>query len=158
MVAQKPLTKKVKNNKYMNYNSRDFYRTFRYRLSKYVSPSLCFQKENCSLVLNNQKYCQILAQYFQNLLNCQVPTSKLQFQQVPQNPNSRQPDEKEIWDTIQSLRNNKALVKMVSPQNFGRISAKNYFPESQPYFRKYGRRNKFLLLFKKLQHFTVGYK
>lgn len=90
-------------------NTRNFYKTFKTKLTGYQPQSLCFKKENGSLALNNKDNCKELAKYFENLLNCPQPTNKFpQLRTNITNPNSLAPDETEISRQIKRLKNNKA--------------------------------------------------
>ncbi|XP_008485801.1 craniofacial development protein 2-like [Diaphorina citri] len=57
-------------------NTRSFYGTFKQKLQKYEAPNLCFKDANGRLAMNNEENCDILATYFEQLLNCQEPNEK----------------------------------------------------------------------------------
>lgn len=90
-------------------NTRNFYQTFKQVLKGYQAPSICFKDENGKMGLNNKENCEILAKYFEKLLNCPIPTDKLEFPATPQNlEEDFPPTELEIHETIKALKNNKA--------------------------------------------------
>lgn len=90
-------------------NTRNFYKTFKAKLTGYQPQSLCFRRENGQLALNNQENCKLLASYFEQLLNCPAPTSRLTSQNSkPAKPDSLPPDEEEIIKQVKRLKNNKA--------------------------------------------------
>lgn len=89
-------------------NTRNFYRTFRESMTGYQPPSLCFKRQDGTLETNPKKNCEILAQYFDTLLNCTKPTQKLQFKKPEPNLDSKPPTKEEIVNIIKSLRNNRA--------------------------------------------------
>lgn len=89
-------------------NTREFYKTFKEVLSGYQPQSLHFKDKNGIMVLSNRENCELLAEYFENLLNCEEPIERLQFQK-PQEENrpSDPPNIQEIDNIIKSLKNNK---------------------------------------------------
>lgn len=90
-------------------NTRNFYKTFKTKLSGYQPQSLCFKKENGDLALNNEDNCRVLANYFEKLLNCPEPSNKFAPPTISNtNPDSKEPDEIEIARQIRRLKNNKA--------------------------------------------------
>lgn len=90
-------------------NTRNFYKTFKMKLTGYQPQSLCFKKDNGNLALNNKENCEELAKYFKTLLNCPEPTNKFTpVQTNTTNPDSLEPDEIEIIKQIKRLKNNKA--------------------------------------------------
>lgn len=94
---------------FKRHNTRDFYKTFKEELRGYLPASLCFRKKDGKLALSNKENCQILADYFQTLLNCDEPKQRLSFE-TNKNPNaeSEPPTDKEIQVIIKTLKNNKA--------------------------------------------------
>ncbi|KAI5731310.1 hypothetical protein M8J77_008047 [Diaphorina citri] len=90
-------------------NTRSFYSTFKEKLQKYESPNLCFKNEEGKLALNNEDNCEILAKYFEKLLNCEEPKNKFP-RVIPslRNPDSDPPTVEEINLIIKNLKNNKA--------------------------------------------------
>lgn len=90
-------------------NTRDFYRTFKSNLRKYSPPSLQFRDCNGKLAYSNKENCQILAKYFETLLNCKAPCSKFTFEDSAKvHSDSSPPTKEEISQIIRSLKNNKA--------------------------------------------------
>lgn len=89
-------------------NTRNFYRTFRENITGYQPPSLCFRRHDGSLETNTNKNCNILAQYFHELHNCNPPIEKLQFENTTPNPDSTPPSLTEIREIIKQLKNNRA--------------------------------------------------
>ena len=89
-------------------NSRNYYKSFKQKLTKYTAPSLQFKDENGEIAHTNSKNCEILAKYFSKLLNCEQPQEKLCFIPTQRNPDSKPPSIQEIKDIINSLKNDKA--------------------------------------------------
>lgn len=90
-------------------NTRNFYQTFKHVLKGYQAPSICFKDEDGKIGLNNKDNCEILAKHFDMLLNCPVPTVKLDFPAIPENiEEDFPPTELEIHEAIKTLKNNKA--------------------------------------------------
>ena len=96
-------------------NTRNFYKTFKTKLSGYQPQSLCFKKENGNLALNNADNYRELAKYFENLLNCPKPSNTFPplITINNTNPNSQEPDENGIIRQIKRLKTTKHPVKMV---------------------------------------------
>ncbi|XP_075215382.1 uncharacterized protein LOC142321269 [Lycorma delicatula] len=61
------------NSDFKQHNTRDYYRIFKDQLRGYQPSGLCFRDENGKLALDNKQNCQILARYFEKLLNCDEP-------------------------------------------------------------------------------------
>lgn len=61
---------------------RDFYKTYKKHLTKYQPPSLCFESEENNLVLTNKTNCEMLARYFDKLLNFKMTKGKLDFRNL----------------------------------------------------------------------------
>lgn len=93
---------------FQNYNTRDFYRTFADKIRGYVPQNLCFRKPDGKLALTNQENCQVLAQYFSNLLNCPEPSLRFP-KEICANaqPDSLPPTQEEIKCHIKNLKNNR---------------------------------------------------
>lgn len=89
-------------------DTRLFYRAFKNKINGYSAPSFNFKREDGTLALNNRENCNILAAYFEKLLNCEKPQGKLSFKFTTQNPDSEPPEREEIKSIINSLKNNKA--------------------------------------------------
>jgi Reverse transcriptase (RNA-dependent DNA polymerase). len=90
-------------------NTRLFHRAFKSKVDGYTAPSLNFKRPDGTLALNNKDNCEILANYFEELLNCDAPRDKLEIEKNPiQNVDSEPPDEVEVRKVINSLKNNKA--------------------------------------------------
>ena len=88
---------------------RQYYRNFKRKIQGYNPPSLCFQREDGTLATSNEENCEILATYFEDLLNCEKPaksirTNKPLSQSLPSLP----PNRDEIKRHIKRLKTNKA--------------------------------------------------
>lgn len=93
---------------FRNYNTRDYYRTFKKQLTGYTTQNLTFRKTDNTLALNNKENCEILAQYFKELLNCPTPTNRYAYNQTQTpNPESPPPTQEEIQHHIKRLKNNR---------------------------------------------------
>lgn len=97
-------------NSFAQNKTRDFYQTFKRTLTKYTPPSLNFTDPRSGKIAHNDRdNCQILAHYFENLLNCDPSTSKFPYiEPPPPNSDSSPPDLLELRKLIRSLKNNKA--------------------------------------------------
>lgn len=89
-------------------NTRNFYRTFRENMKGYQAPNLCFKRADGTLETNTKNNCNMLAEYFRNLLNTDPPTNTLHTDTPECNPDSEPPSRQEIEESIKSLKNNKA--------------------------------------------------
>ena len=90
-------------------NTAAWYKTFNQKIQGYQAPCLNFLRNNKTLAANNAENCEILAEYFETLLNCQKPILTLSFTQpeTPPTP-STPPTQGEITNIIKNLKNRKA--------------------------------------------------
>lgn len=89
-------------------NSRNFYKSFKRNLSRYNPPSLHFRGPDGKMAYNDIDNCNLLAKYFENLLNCKPPNTFFTYKDTIKQPNSEPPSKEEVIKIIQSLKNNKA--------------------------------------------------
>lgn len=90
-------------------NIRTFYRTAKQHLNGYQPPSLSFRREDGKLAVSKYENCEILARYFEKLLNCEQPKDKWPKKNPERrNKDSVPPDEEELRKIIAELKNNKA--------------------------------------------------
>lgn len=105
---EKSLIEKIDQNFKRN-ETREYYKTFKRKLNGYKPPSLCFQRKDGTLATSNEENCNILADYFTNLLNCDKPKSPIITKEpLFRCPQSKPPDKDEIKRHIAHLKNNKA--------------------------------------------------
>lgn len=97
------------NEDFIKNNTRNFYKTFKQKISKYNPPTLQLQDKDGNIAHNNTDNCKILAEYFRNLLNCEEPIEKMDFSISTTNiPNSEPPTIGELQTIISNLKNYKA--------------------------------------------------
>ncbi|KAI5734809.1 hypothetical protein M8J77_010675 [Diaphorina citri] len=90
-------------------NTRSFYKTFKSNLKTFQHQNLCFRKENGELALNDEENCEILADYFKTLLNCEEPTQKFAaVRQTITSENSLPPNTEELAVIIDGMKNEKS--------------------------------------------------
>lgn len=85
-------------------SSHYFYHALKSQLSGYQAPLLCCQDENRYILQNNCDNCEWLAQYFESLLYCPPPASKIYLNEPSFIvPNSFLPNQEEIDKIIKYL-------------------------------------------------------
>lgn len=95
---------------FAQHKTRNFYQTFKRNLTKYTPPSLNFiDPKTKKIAHSDDENCHLLAQYFENLLNCPPPITHFdKTTSKTTNPDSSPPDLEEIKSIVRSLKNNKA--------------------------------------------------
>jgi len=95
---------------FKNYNTHGFYKTFANQIKGYNPQNVCFRKLDGNLALSDEENCEVLAEYFEKLLNCPEPSETLPISntRAPQQKDSTPPSEEEIIKIIKKLKNNKA--------------------------------------------------
>lgn len=97
---------------FIQHKTRDFYKTFKQYQSTYTPPTLLMRNTNGKLVHNNHENAEVLAQYFQGLLNSEEPTQYIEYDLHSQNKTLLEkvipPDYNEVLKAINSLKNYKA--------------------------------------------------
>ncbi|KAL1460740.1 hypothetical protein WDU94_012692 [Cyamophila willieti] len=90
-------------------NTRSFYRTFKSNLQKYQNQNLCFKNEKGELALNDEENCDILAKYFETLLNCDEPEQRFSLKTPSRrNEDSEPPTVEELAEIIENMKNEKS--------------------------------------------------
>lgn len=117
-------------------NTRDFYGKFKRKIQGYVAPSLSFKRKDGTTAIGNTENCKILAEYFQELLNCERPQEKMDFEFTTQNPDSERPDEEEVRKAISMLKNNKASGEDGVIGEMWKLANNQFVTETTKLFRK----------------------
>lgn len=89
-------------------NTRNFHRTFREIMTGYQPPNLCFRRPDGTLETNTKNNCDILAKYFEKLLNTEPPMEELMKETSTYNPDSEPSTLDEVKEIIKLLKNRRA--------------------------------------------------
>lgn len=127
------------NDDFAKKNMRNYYRIFREKISRYNTLTLQLQDKQGKMVYSTRGNCNILAQYFKELLNCEEPHQKMIFDhglKLSPNVDSKPPSTSEIQAILGHMENFKASGENQITAELWKYASKNAIDTLQKFFEE----------------------